>query len=376
MLRWARERAGHRDVAALRGRFPRLAAWESGEAQPTLYQVEAFARAVHVPFGYLFLPAPPDEPLPIPDFRTVAGQALRRPSPDLLDTIYAAQDRQAWYRDFARLARQEALDFVGSARLDEAPESVAARISERLGVDPAARADCRTREEALRLFVAKAEAAGVLVMVSGIVRSNTRRVLDPREFRGFALADSLAPVVFVNGSDARSAQMFTLAHELAHLWLGASALSDAGLAPPAGQRREEVWCNAVAAELLVPLAELRPLLRPGEALDDTVGRLARHFKVSSLVVLRRLLDAGWLDRGTFETGWAAEQARLRDLMPRSEGGGDFYRSTLVRVSRRFARALVESTLEGQTLYSEAFRLLGVRKTATFNEIARLTGVAP
>jgi hypothetical protein len=246
MLRWARERAGHRDVAALCGRFPRLAAWESGEAQATLYQVEAFARGARA--GGLPVPAaPPDEPLPIPDFRTVAGQVLRQPSPDLLDMIYAAQKRQAWYRDFARLARQEELDFIGSARLAEAPEAVASQMALRLRVDPAARIDWRTWEEALRLFVAKGEAAGVPVMVSGIVRSNSRRVLDAREFRGSALADPLAPVVFVNGSDATSAQMFTLAHELAHLWLGASALSDAGLAPPAGQCREQAWCKVVAA---------------------------------------------------------------------------------------------------------------------------------
>jgi Zn-dependent peptidase ImmA (M78 family) len=376
LLRWARLRAGVEDLGALLGRFPRLAAWEAGEAQPTLKQLEAFARAVHVPIGYLFLPAPPEETLPIPDFRTLGGRAVRRPSPDLLDMLYACQERQAWYRDFALTMRLPETAFVGSASLRDRPEDVAGRMAETLGFDVAARAACRTWEEALRLFVAQADTAGVLVMISGVVLSNNHRVLDPEEFRGFALADARAPLVFINGADTKSGQMFTLAHELAHLWLGASAVSDAGAAPLNGHRPEEVWCNAVAAELLVPLVALRPLVPTGEALGDASQRLARHFKVSTLVVLRRLLDAGALARPAFDRAWAAETSRLRDLARSGAGGGDFYRTTLSRVSRRFARALVESTLEGQTLYRDAFRMLGVAKTETFNTIGRDVGVMP
>jgi Zn-dependent peptidase ImmA (M78 family) len=264
--------------------------------------------------------------------------------------------------------------FVGSADLGERPQDVAARMAETLGFDVAARAACRTWEEALRLFIAQADAAGVLVMVSGVVLSNNRRILDPEEFRGFALADKRAPLVFINGADTKSGQMFTLAHELAHLWLGSSAISDASAAPLYGYRREEVWCNAVAAELLVPLAVLRPAIERDEPLDRAMQRLARQFKVSTLVILRRLLDAGALDRPAFDRAWAEERTRLRELARSAGGGGDFYRTTLSRVSRRFARALVESTLEGQTLYRDAFRMLGVKKTETFNNLGREVGV--
>ena len=374
LLRWARERAGIVDVGELLGRFPRLLAWEAGEAQPTLKQLEAFAHAVHVPIGYLFLPAPPPEPLPIPDFRTHDGRGVRRASADLLDMLYACQERQGWYREFALTVRLPEAGFVRSAEIGERPEDVAARMARALGFDLAARAACRTWEEALRLFIAQADGLGVLVMVSGVVLSNNRRTLDPEEFRGFALADKRAPLVFINGADTKSGQMFTLAHELAHLWLGASAVSDASAPPLTGYRREEVWCNAVAAELLVPLASLRPALRPDEPFDQSVARLARQFKVSTLVVLRRLLDAGALDRPAFDRAWASERTRLRELAVAGAGGGDFYRTTLSRVSRRFARALVESTLEGQTLYRDAFRMLGVSKTETFNNIGREVGV--
>ena len=374
VLRWAIERAGL-DADALRGRFPKLDDWEAQAVQPTLKQIEAFARAVHVPVGYLFLPKPPEEPLPIPDFRTMGGRGVQRPSPNLLDMLYACQERQAWYREFSLTTRQPEMTFVGSASLDARPADVAADMSRVLAFDLDARRDCRTWEEALRLFIGHADRAGIMVMVSGVVLSNTKRALDPDEFRGFALADRRAPLVFVNGADTKSGQMFTLAHELAHLWLGSSAISNAGAAPVTGYRREEVWCNAAAAELLVPLAILRTELVVDEPLHQTLQRLARRFKVSTLVILRRLLDAQWLNRQAFDVAWAAERNRLREMAGAGGGGGDFYRTTLSRVSRRFARALVESTLEGQTLYRDAFRMLGVAKTETFNNIGREVGVA-
>lgn len=373
LLIWARERAGL-DMADLVHRFAKIGEWENGELQPTLKQLQAFANAVHVPVGYLFLPVPPEEALPIPDFRTMDGVGVRRASPDLLDVIYSCQERQSWYRDYARANRQVELAFVDSASLDDAPEAVAATIAETLQIDVAARAACRNWEEARRQMIAQAEAAGVLVMVSGVVLSNNTRKLDPEEFRGFALADARAPLIFINGADSKSAQMFTLAHELAHLWLGATAVSNASAAPVNGFRDEEVWCNAVAAELLVPLASIQSDTAPGDELPELVARLTRQYKVSALVILRRLLDAGWLERAAFDAAWAAERARLRRMAERSADGGNFYATTLTRVSRRFTRAVVESTLEGQTLYRDAFRMLGVRKTATFEHLGQEVGV--
>ena len=243
-------------------------------------------------------------------------------------------------------------------------------MRETLNFQVANRKECRTWEDALRLFVRQADSAGVLVMISGVVMSNNHRRLDPSEFRGFALSDPLAPLVFVNGADTKAAQMFTLAHELAHLWLGASALSDVGVRPEQGARSEEVWCNAVAAEFLVPLDALRCELHSDELLPEAMSRLARTFKVSTLVVLRRLLDAGWIEREMFEAQWSRENARLRTLVQRNSGGGDFHRTTIARVSRRFARALVVSTSEGQTLYRDALRMLGISKIETFNSLGR------
>lgn len=373
LLRWARERYGlaQEDLAA-RSRFGKLPEWESGRTKPTLRQVEAFADVVRVPVGYLFLETPPKEEVPIPDFRTVGGQPMAQPGPDLLETIRICQERQSWYREFARAAGQPELAFVGSETVDAPPESAAARIRKALDFDPRSRRACSTWTEALRLFVRRADDAGILVMVSGVVGSNNNRRLDPAEFRGFALADPLAPLVFVNGCDAKAAQMFTLAHELAHVWLGTDALSNMGLVPAAASRREEVWCNAVAAEFLVPGDELRAELGGDEASPETVRQLARSYKVSTLVLLRRLLDIGRLNRAVFDTMWGDEIRRFGASADRS--GGNFYDTTFARVSRRFARALVASTLEGETLYRDAFRMLGVSGTETFNNLGRKVGV--
>ena len=371
LLRWACERAGF-DTADLAERIPQLPAWERGETRPTLKQVELFARTVHAPVGYLFLQQPPVEQVPIPDFRTIGNQFIGHPSPDLLETIYLCQQRQEWYRDYARSMGEDACPFVGTADLSQDVITVAARIRTALGFDLDARRRMRTWEEALRRFIEQSDDAGFLVMVNGVVGSNNHRKLDPEEFRGFALSDPVAPLVFLNGSDSKSAQMFTLAHELAHLWLGQSALSDvAPVSDPSN--RVEIWCNKVAAELLVPLVALQDAYQKNADLENEVARLARHFKVSTLVILRRIHDAGYLTQKEF---WAAYRMELARLMAVPRGsGGNFYLTQAARVGKRFARALVGSTLEGQTLHRDAFRLLGFSKLATFHELGHSLGVA-
>ena len=366
LLRWARERSGHR-VDALAGRFQKIKEWEAGEVQPTLKQLETFAKATHTPIGFFFLVEPPVEGVPIPDFRTVANVHLGHPSPDLLDTVYLCQQRQDWYRDFARYMHEPAFEFVGSARIGDNIVETAARMRKVLGVDLEERQRLATWTAALRRFIEQADALGILVMVSGVVGSNNRRNLDPQEFRGFALVDPLAPLVFVNGADTKAAQMFTLAHELAHIWLGESGVSDMEAKAVPDQETER-WCNRVAAELLVPLNALRSELDPRADLEVEIGRLARRFKVSTLVVLRRIHDADRLSRNELWAAYDAELARLRALPKGS--GGDFYLTLGARVSKRFARALVVSTLEGRTAFTETFRMLGLKKMATFKELGR------
>ena len=365
VLRWARKRAGI-ETATLADRFPRYREWESGAARPTLRQLERLAGTVHASVGYFFLPEPPEEQLPIPDFRTVANKRSGRPSVNLLDTVYLCQQRQDWYRNFARMEGEDPLPFVGSATPAGSVKSTAAEMGAVLGFNLEERRSAATWSHALRRFIEQADALGVLVMVNGVVGNNASRKLDPDEFRGFALADDLAPLIFVNGADTKAVQMFTLAHELAHLWLGESALSDVE-ATSEPSHAVEVWCNRVAAELLVPMELLRREYRRRQDLRDELNRLARRFKVSTLVVLRRVFDAGEIDRDVFTSAYRRELDRLRRT-PRS-GGGTFHPTLRTRVGHRFGLALAISALGGRTSFSESFRLLGIRKTSTLRDFA-------
>lgn len=373
LLEWAQERSRVPfEELASRNKLSRLPDWLSGQTKPTLNQLEDYAAATHTPVGFLFLPEPPDESVPIPDFRTHGDHGVDRPSADLLDTIYICQKRQEWYRDHARSVREEQVAFVGSASTDDPVRAVAATMREVLGFELAERR-YPTWMAALGGLAEGAEDLGVLVMINGIVGSNAHRRLDPQEFRGFALVDPYAPLVFVNGADTKAAQIFTLAHELAHIWLGREGLDDAesgGL--PANDT--ERWCSRVAAECLVPLEDLRSAYRSDGELKDELDRLARRFKVSTLVVLRRVYDAGFMSWDRFRAEYAGELHRVVALMGARGSGGNFYDTTPVRTSKRFARALLISTLEGQTLYRDAANLLGFKNLKTLDKLAAHLGV--
>lgn len=373
LLRWACTRS-QQPMETLKRRFPKLEQWLSGETMPTFKQLEAFATATRTPIGYFFLSHPPTESIPIPDLRTIGNEQIARPSPDLLETVYICQQRQEWYRDYSRSLGGGAVGFVGSAKLGDDVVSTASAMRRVLGFDLADRRKMGTWTEALRKFISLVEAAGVLVMVNGIVGSNTHRPLDPEEFRGFALSDALAPLVFVNGSDTKAAQMFTLAHELAHLWLGESALTDASpVSTPSNEI--ELWCNQVAAEFLAPLASVAEAYRPTDSLRGNLDTLAKRFKVSTLVIIRRIHDAGYLQRFEFWNAYQAELERVMSLPRKKSTGGDYYPTQALRVGRRFALALIERAREGQTGYRNAFRLLGMSKMETFDKLANHLKVA-
>jgi Zn-dependent peptidase ImmA (M78 family) len=380
VLVWARERS-KKSLKELLDKFPHLVEWQNGDSQPTLKQLENFGRATHTPFGYLLLPEPPIEKIPIPDFRTIADTPVGRPSADLLDTLYICEQRQDWYRDFARLHREDSVEIVGS--LTESVDVVAAAdgLRETLGFTMAERAHFSTWTDALSGLAELAEEAGILVMISGIVGSNTRRKLDPEEFRGFSLVDKLAPVIFINGADSKAAQIFTLAHELAHIWLGKAGLDDTEMSSYVRTRVDqasstEQWCNQVAAELLVPMQVFRNRFDADADLTDELQRLARVFKVSTLVILRRIYDDRKLSRQEFLQAFQAERQRVIELMESRGGssGGNFYNTAPVRASKRFSRAVVMSTMEGQTLYRDASRLLGFKNPSTLDTLGQHLGV--
>ncbi len=374
LLRWARLRAG-RTVDSLTRTFPRYEQWESGKLQPTLKQLERLAKTLHVPLGFLFLEAPPEENLPIPDFRTTPGAKLSQPSPELLETIYLCEQRQEWYRDYLISLGERPLPFVGSVTPEDDANTVATEIRNQIKLNIHERSTIPTWKQALSYFIDQVERIGILVMVNGVVGNNTHRPLEIEEFRGFALVDDFAPLIFINGADTLSGRTFTLAHELAHIWLGKSGVTDANLARYSDEKIER-WCNQVAAELLVPMANLKENYNPDNTLEMELNRLARTFKVSTLVILRRLFDSEFIDWQTFQQMYRELLERLKhyERPATEEGGGNFFHNLTRRVSKRFALALISSTLEGQTLFRDAYAMLGVSKDQTFKKFAQVLGV--
>ncbi|NTV95178.1 MAG: ImmA/IrrE family metallo-endopeptidase [Thiobacillus sp.] len=367
VLQWARERARLTVEQLAHGAHAKpeqVIAWEDGITYPTFRQAQNLASTAHIPFGFLFLAKPPEERLPLPDLRTVGSAPLDRPSVDLLDTVRAALQKQAWYIEYLKESGYEPLSFVGAYSARSRVGDVVADMARVLGIGEGSRHG--TWEDYQRSLIAAADNAGILVMRSGVVGNNTRRKLDVGEFRGFAVADRWAPAVFINSADAASARLFTLAHELAHLWIGSSGISNLATA---ASRHEERFCNAVAGEFLVPANAFRA--RWDTAIDwrDNLAVLAGVFHVSRLVVARRALDLGHIDEPTHRDYYLKELEAWRSA--RKPGGGG-YRATGAKNGRRFSLAVITEALSGRMLLRDAGRLLGV-KPAKIGEYAKEFG---
>jgi Zn-dependent peptidase ImmA (M78 family) len=377
VLQWARERAGL-SVEELALKFSKkdaarweekITTWEQ-EGELTYKQAEDLAQKTQTSFGYLFLDKPPLEKLPIPDFRTVGSAAMEgEVSPNLLEVIYQSQRKQDWYRDHQQEQGEEPLEFIGSTPVKNTLSAVreaAKAIRDLLGYYPG-QSNKNELNAVLREFSDAAEAIGILVVRAGKVGNNTSRLLNPSEFRGFALVDPWAPLVFVNTADAKAAQIFTLAHELAHLWAGESALSNLSRTYAPEQQLEQ-FCNAVAAEYLIPLQELTRLVGSATINESLVSKLRLRFKVSDLVVIRRLHDAKKITQAKFKKLYEGKLEEYA-LMGGKSGGGNFHNTQPSQIGRRFGSAIITSTLEGNTLYRDALSLLNLKKESSLKQLA-------
>ena len=373
LFRWAVDRSGQEE-SALVERFPKLPQWEAGEVQPTFKQLENFAKATLTPFGAFFLPVPPQEKMPVPDFRTMRDQRPRRPSAALLETVYQMQRRQEWMREYLLEEGADPLPFIGTVTLASSPLAAAESIRHTLGMEDGWAELHPTWSNALLGLRRAVEDTGVLVVVNGVFGNNTHQALDPEEFRGFVLCDRHAPLIFINGADFKSAQMFTLAHELAHLWLGKDGVFNLLDLQPSEDEVEK-FCNRVAAEVLMPSRELEACWPQVKAGSDPFNALARRFKVSEIVAARRVLDQGLISRETFFTFLTdyreAEHRKLAQQTP----GGHFYRTQDVRIGYRFGSAVISAARAGKLLYRDAYRLTGL-SGKTFDRFAHELGFGP
>jgi len=361
VLQWACERA-HIPSSVLAEKVSKKAPlWLNGEARPTFLQAQKASKILHIPFGYLFLDEPPVEPMPLPDLRTVGDVVIGDISVDLREVILDALRKQGWYKDYAVGQGVEPLPFIGEFSDQHRPLEVAQDIARTLGINDELRSSVSNWESFLSVLIEKAEDAGVLMMHSGIVGSNTRRPLNVNEFRGFAISDPIAPLVFLNWKDAKAARIFTLIHELAHLWIGQSGVSDLSLNKETSSINldSEKFCNAVAAEVLVPEASFHEHWNEKISIADNASDLIRHYRVSSVVIGRRAYELGIVNWNEY-IAFYQEEAKHWKQSKTTSGGGDYYLTARTRLGKRFAKAVVSSVQQGRLLYRDAGHLLGMK----------------
>ncbi len=289
----------------------------------------------------------------------------------MLDTLYTMQRRQKWLRESLVENDAEPLAFVASARLVDDPNAVGREMRRVLGLDGEWAAGGHIWQDTVSELRCMIEQLGVMAVINGVVGNNTHRRLSVEEFRGFALTDPYAPLIFVNGADAKSAQMFTLAHELAHIWLGTEGVSGFKALLPGGTDVED-WCNRAAAELLAPERELRARWREVGREVSPFKALARTFKVSPVVAARRALDLNLVDQSTF-FDFYEHYFNQEHKGGKASSGGDFYNNQNARVGELFGIQVLRAAMEGRIGFKEAYDLTGLRG-GTFQKYARRLGM--
>ena len=334
----------------------RVLSWESS-GRISMSQAERLARVTHTPFGYLFLSKPPDESLPISDFRARGGDFPSYPSPGLLETVYSMQRRQAWMREELIESGSEPLKFVGAYHPSGSARAIALGMMDAMKLVHEWAASESNWSSALRRLRDSAEDAGILVFFNGVVGNNTSRKLDPDEFQGFALVDEYAPLIFVNNADFKAAQMFTLAHELAHLLIGETGVSGFDNMEPA-PNATELFCDSVAAEFLVPENDLLAFWHSKDWANIPYQEAARRFKVSSIVIARRALDLGLVGRSAFFNFYHVNKSQ-GTANAESSDGGNFWNTQRWRIGRRFPAAVARAVKDGRLSYTEAYSLTGL-----------------
>lgn len=379
LLRWARESA-HMSILEVAAKLKKdaadIEAWENGNAAPSYPQLEKLAYELYKrPLALFFLPEPPDEPSPRTEFRTLPEHDI-----DALDrhTVFLIRKARAF---------QMALDelFAGRTPAD-APlwrtvrlsttdplAEQARRIREALGVSLAEQQSWTDDDVALKRWRSAIEGAGIFVF---------KNTFKQKTISGLCLSNTEFPVIMVNNSTTKTRQIFSLLHEVAHVLFQRNGISTFDeraieeLPPP--DRAIERFCNAIAAEVLVPLSDFRNETRSWtgsiESMDDRrFATLAERYHVSRAVILRRFLDDGRVSVNFYQ-----EKTVEWDAQQKPKGaGGNYYATQNVYLSERFLKEVVIRYARRQLTRDEAADFIGVapRTFSRFEDMVLRKGAA-
>lgn len=343
--------------------------WLDGSKCPTFNQIEEFSKKTHIPIGYFFLQTPPKEQIDLLEYRTMDSIELANPSRDLLDTIHEMEVVQEWMADYKKELDYDKVAFVGSLNGITDVNVIVNKIRIDLGLDPEWYRECESSSKAFSKVRELLEECGVLVMINGIVGKNTHRALDLNEFRAFAMVNEWAPLIFINGTDSAGGRLFSLFHELTHLWIGKNDLYNDRKYSLSVTKPLEVICNAVAGELMVPTEKFIEnwKFNTNDDIYEKIRELSKTFRCSESVIARRALDNKMIGKTVYDKVIACGIEYYIQSKQEKSSGGDYYRVARSKLDGAFVRALCESVNNGRTSYTEAYRLTNTT-SKTFPEV--------
>ncbi len=365
ILKWAREsaRMSEEDAAAkIPVGIEKLKKWESGKAQPTILQAKKLALAYKRPFALFFLPEIPRDFHPLQDFRKSGSKALTTSSIFIIREI---QQKQAWIRDLFAESNEEELPFVGRYNIDDNPEQVANDILATLQIQP----PYYKTGNPITEWINAAEKIGIFISRTSFIHSHLK--LDSEEIQGFAIADSYAPFIFLNSDDWNAPQLFTLAHELAHIWIAETGISnDTELNIKGKLHPVELFCNEVAANVLMPKNLILNIDKSSFRNSTILFKTAKQLGISTFSLLIRALKLGVISTHSYNllkkqvdiefAIFLKKDAEKRAKQRESTGGPNYFLLQLNRNSRLFTQTVLDSFRGGFIEPTLASSLLNVQ----------------
>ncbi len=376
VLKWARESARMSEEIAsakVSVSVDKLKEWEEGISQPSIRQAEILAKAYRRPFALLFLPEVPKDFQPLQDFRQKGSKELGTASVFIIREI---QQKQAWIRDVFEENGEEKLSFVGKYTIDDNPEIVAKDILNTLDINP----EAYSTENPIKEWIDKAESKGIFISRTSFIHS--RLTLDSDEIQGFAIADAYTPFVFINSDDWNAPQLFTLVHELAHIWIAQSGVSndiEFDIINRDNKNPIEIFCNNVAANALMPSQIFSNLDISIYKSFNRIFNTSKSFGISSFALLVRALTLNIISFDRYialknEADIAfkkfLEREREKELKNNTTGGPNAYLLMLNKNSRLFTQIVIDAFRGGHIEPTQASSLLNapVNKFSSFEAI--------
>lgn len=362
LLKWARETARLRvDEAAKKIGVTeeQIIAWEGGDLRPTLRYARIAAKKYGRPLAVFYLEEPPRDFSVIKDFRSLRSESQRGVfSYRLALLIRDIQARQAWVREILEELGYPRLRFVGSARPRVSPKALAASIRQTLRLSLDEQLSWRTMNDALNSWIGRVEAARLFVC-----QTSARGEISPEtDARGFAVIDAYAPFIFLNAKDSLGGRIFTLAHELAHVWIAAPGVSNGDLSGDvrSEEGRIEVFCNRVASEVVLPeqmFSHFFPTKEPESQITARIASTAKKIGVSRDVIARRLLDQNMLSRQVYMALHEQYMREWKADQQRQQSGGNYYVNHVRALSKSFVRLVGDVYSRGRITGAEASGIL-------------------